>query len=112
VERGRSEKGVQGLTWMLFELWLFFGERCCDKRSDVSEEHTADIFRVTELFSCWVPANVQTEEPKRRSSLKLVKRDWRKLRKEEDQDLYCSKYRGRDNSVGIATGYGLDGPRI
>ena len=41
---------------MLFELWLFCGAftRCCDKRSDVSEEQTAHIFRVTELFSCWV----------------------------------------------------------
>ena len=81
--------------------------RCCDKRSDVSEE-----FRVTELFSCWGPANVKTEEAKRRPSLKLAKRDWRKLRKEEDQDLYCSKYSGRHTSVVIATRYGLDGPRI
>jgi hypothetical protein len=86
--------------------------KVCDKRSDVSEEHTARIFRVTELFSCWVPANVKTENPKRRPSLKLVKRDWRKLLKEEDQDLHCSKYRGRDSSVGIATRYGPDGLRI
>jgi len=112
--RGGLRRGVGDLTWMLFELWLRFGAfaRCCDKRSDVSEEHTAHIFRVTELFSCWVPADVKTGEPTRRPSLKLVKRDWRKLRKEEDEDFYCSKYRGRDSSVGIVTCYGLDGPRI
>jgi hypothetical protein len=62
--------------------------------------------------SCWVSANVKAEEPKRRPSLKLSKRDWRKLRKEEDQDLYCSNYRGPDSSVSIAPRYGLDGPRI
>jgi len=74
--------------------------------------YTARIFKVTELFSCWVPANVKSEEPTRRPSLTLVKGDWRKLRKEEDQDFYCSEYRGRDSSVGIVTRYGLDCPRI
>ena len=35
---------------------------------------------------------------------------WRRLHNEELNDRYCSKNRGRDSSVGIATSYGLDGP--
>ena len=55
---------------------------------------------------------MKNKEPTRRPSLKPVKSAWRKLRIVEDQDLFFSKYSGRDSSVGIATRYGLDGARI
>jgi hypothetical protein len=66
------------------------------KRSYVSVEHIAHIFRVTEFFK-WTlarlgPGKYDDWKPRKTTFIETSTKDWRKFHKEELQEWHCSEY--------------------